>query len=151
MPTAERRSALCRARTLQPSPGRKTDSATPSPLRSAARNCWRWPSRFIDRRNRAGSAIASTLGNGQSRQRRMGMIRSDWPVLWAPRVLSVVRIMVALLFLEHGTQKLLDFPPGPNHPAMFTLSWVQGVIELVGGIMLALGLFTRPVAFILSG
>jgi putative oxidoreductase len=79
------------------------------------------------------------------------MIRSDWPVLWAPRVLSVVRIMVALLFLEHGTQKLLDFPPGPNHPAMFTLSWVQGVIELVGGIMLALGLFTRPVAFILSG
>jgi putative oxidoreductase len=79
------------------------------------------------------------------------MIRSDYLVMWAPRVLSVVRIIVALLFLEHGTQKLLDFPPGPNHPAMFTLSWVQGVIELVGGLLLALGLFTRPVAFILSG
>jgi putative oxidoreductase len=78
------------------------------------------------------------------------MIRSDSLVVWAPRVLSIVRIMVALLFLEHGTQKLLNFPPG-THPAMFTLSWFQGVIELVGGLLLAVGLFTRPVAFILSG
>jgi putative oxidoreductase len=78
------------------------------------------------------------------------MIRTDSLMVWAPRVLSVVRIMVALLFLEHGTTKLLGFPPG-TQPAMFTLSWYQGVIELVGGLLLVLGLFTRPVAFILCG
>jgi putative oxidoreductase len=79
------------------------------------------------------------------------MFRADSVTEWAPRVLSIVRIMVALLFLEHGTQKLLGFPPGGTHPAVFTLSWFQGVIELVGGLLLAIGLFTRPVAFILSG
>jgi putative oxidoreductase len=78
------------------------------------------------------------------------MIRSDSLIVWAPRVLSIVRIMAALLFLEHGTTKLLGFPAG-TQPAMFTLSWTQGVIELVGGLLLAIGLFTRPVAFILSG
>jgi putative oxidoreductase len=71
---------------------------------------------------------------------------------WAPRVLSILRIMTALLFLEHGTQKLLGFPPSPNPgPALFSLLGIQGVIEIVGGLLLALGLFTRPVAFILSG
>jgi putative oxidoreductase len=79
----------------------------------------------------------------------------DWTALsttWAPRILSVLRIMAALLFLEHGTQKLLGFPPSPNPgPALFSLLGVQGVIEIVGGVLLALGLFTRPVAFILSG
>ena len=71
---------------------------------------------------------------------------------WTPRMLSILRIVAALLFLEHGTQKLLGFPPGPNPaPALFTLIWVQGVIELVGGVLLAIGLFTRPVAFILAG
>src|SRR5947209_9097900 len=78
------------------------------------------------------------------------MIRSDALIVWAPRVLSIVRIMAALLFLEHGTQKLLGFPAG-TQPALFTLSWTQGVIELVGGLLLAVGLFTRPVAFILAG
>ena len=78
------------------------------------------------------------------------MVRTDSLMVWAPRVLSVVRIMAALLFLEHGTTKLLGFPAG-TQPAMFTLSWTQGVIELVGGLLLAIGLFTRPVAFILSG
>jgi putative oxidoreductase len=70
---------------------------------------------------------------------------------WAPRMLSVLRIMSALIFLAHGTQKLLAFPPHPNPPAMFTMSWTAGVIELVGGVLLALGLWSRPVAFILSG
>src|SRR5881227_3750785 len=79
------------------------------------------------------------------------MLRVESVIVWAPRVLSIVRIMVALLFLEHGTQKLLGFPPGGAHPALFTLSWFQGIIELVGGLLLAIGLFTRPVAFILSG
>ena len=71
--------------------------------------------------------------------------------VWAPRLLSIVRIMSALIFLAHGTQKLLGFPAHPNPPAMFTMSWTAGLIELVGGTLLALGLWTRPVAFVLSG
>src|SRR3981189_2906696 len=72
--------------------------------------------------------------------------------VWAPRVLTLVRIVAALIFLEHGTQKLFGFPPSPNPgPALFSLYGYQGMIELVGGVLLALGLFTRPVAFILAG
>ena len=71
---------------------------------------------------------------------------------YTPEMLSVVRIVVALLFLEHGSAKLLGFPTSPHgEPAFMTLMWIQGLIELVGGALLALGLFTRPVAFILSG
>jgi putative oxidoreductase len=69
-----------------------------------------------------------------------------------PETLSIVRIVVGLLFLEHGSAKLLGFPAPPNPaPAMMTLLWTQGIIELVGGLLLAIGLFTRPVAFILAG
>ena len=71
---------------------------------------------------------------------------------WSPRMLSVLRIMTGLLFLEHGTQKLFAFPPPPNPgPALFSLLGVQGMIELVGGLLILVGLFTRPVAFILAG
>jgi putative oxidoreductase len=72
---------------------------------------------------------------------------------WQPQMLAVLRIMTGLLFLEHGTQKLFAFPPNPAGPppALMTLPGIQGVIELVGGIMIILGLFTRPVAFILAG
>jgi putative oxidoreductase len=71
---------------------------------------------------------------------------------WSPRMLSVLRIMTGLLFLEHGTQKLLGFPPSANPgPALFSLFGLQGIIELVGGVLMAIGLFTRPVAFILAG
>ena len=61
--------------------------------------------------------------------------------------------MAALIFLAHGTQKLLGFPVAPPNgfPAMLSLSWTAGLLELVGGVLLLLGLFTRPVAFILSG
>ncbi len=69
---------------------------------------------------------------------------------WEPRVLSVVRIMVGLLFMEHGMSKLLGFPPGPS-PSMFALAWFAGVIELVGGALVTVGLFTRIAAFIMSG
>ena len=71
--------------------------------------------------------------------------------VWAPRLLSVLRIVAALIFMEHGTQKLLGFPAYPNPPAMLTLPWIAGAIELVGGLLLLIGLFSRPVAFILSG
>ena len=71
---------------------------------------------------------------------------------WSPRMLSVLRIMTGLLFLEHGTQKLLHFPlpADPGRP-LTTLLLVQGIIELVGGVLIAIGFLTRPVAFILAG
>jgi len=74
--------------------------------------------------------------------------------VWAPRALSILRIMVGLLFLEHGTQKIFNFPPRPNAIPyqLFTLvPGVAGILELVGGTLIAIGLFTRPVAFVLSG
>jgi len=71
---------------------------------------------------------------------------------WSPRMLSVLRIMTGLLFLEHGTQKLLNFPPRANSgPALLSLLGLQGLIELVGGILIVIGLFTQSVAFILAG
>jgi putative oxidoreductase len=69
--------------------------------------------------------------------------------LWSPRMLSLLRIMTGLLFLEHGSQKLFAFP-GPG-PALTTLLVVQALLELVGGLLILIGLFTRPVAFILAG
>jgi putative oxidoreductase len=72
--------------------------------------------------------------------------------IWTPRVLVVLRVMTALLFLEHGTAKLFGFPPQPNPgPALLSLMGLQGVLEAGGGALLVLGLFTRPVAFILCG
>jgi len=74
--------------------------------------------------------------------------------VWAPRFLSVLRIVSGLIFLEHGSQKWLNFPPFPADraaPGIATMSGAGGVIELVGGTLLVLGLFTRPVALILSG
>jgi putative oxidoreductase len=71
---------------------------------------------------------------------------------WAPRVLSIVRVAAALIFMEHGTQKLFGFPPSANPgPALSSLYGFAGTLEIVGGILLVFGLFTRPVAFILSG
>lgn len=71
---------------------------------------------------------------------------------WQPQMLSILRMMTALLFLAHGSQKLLNFPPAANGgPALFSLLGLAGVLELVGGALVALGLFTRPVAFVLSG
>jgi putative oxidoreductase len=69
----------------------------------------------------------------------------------SPYVLSIVRIMVALLFFEHGSSKLLGFPASTSLPALFTLGWFAGALELVGGALLAVGLFTRLTAFVLSG
>jgi putative oxidoreductase len=71
----------------------------------------------------------------------------------APYTLSILRIIAALLFIEHGAQKLLGFPQAlPNGaPAFLSLLWWQGIIELVGGVILLLGLYTRLTAFILAG
>ncbi len=69
-----------------------------------------------------------------------------------PLVLSVLRVVMGLLFLEHGTMKMFSFP-GSDHagPALFSIFGLAGVIELVGGAFLVLGLFTRFAAFIMSG
>ena len=74
--------------------------------------------------------------------------------VWAPRVLSIARAVTALIFMAHGMQKLLNFPPRANNapaPDLFSLYGLAGSLEIVGGILLVFGLFTRPVAFILSG
>ena len=73
---------------------------------------------------------------------------------WEPRMLSILRIVVGLLYMEHGLAKILDFPHQPNHAlyAPFTLNpGLQGLLELVGGLLLAVGFFTRTVAFVLAG
>jgi len=67
-------------------------------------------------------------------------------------LLSVLRIMTGLLLLQHGTTKYLNIPVSPmNDASPMTMGGFAGILELVGGVLLILGLFTRPVAFILSG
>src|SRR5687767_1076388 len=69
-----------------------------------------------------------------------------------PHVLSLLRIVSAFLFMLHGTQKWLNFPAPRSSPTeLMSLSGVAGMLELFGGLLLLLGLFTRPVAFVLSG
>jgi putative oxidoreductase len=70
---------------------------------------------------------------------------------YAPQALSVLRIIAALLFLAHGTQKLMGFPAAEFAPPMFSIFWFAGVIEIITGILIGIGLFTRPAAFIASG
>lgn len=74
---------------------------------------------------------------------------------WAPYLLSILRIIVAFLFMQVGSAKLFGFPapvmPDGGTAAVGSLAWVAGVLEVFGGLFILLGLFTRPVAFILSG
>lgn len=70
---------------------------------------------------------------------------------YAPQMRAILRIVTAVIFLAHGTQKILGFPASSMSPPEFSLFWVAGMMELIGGALLILGLFTRPVAFILSG
>jgi len=75
------------------------------------------------------------------------------PQSWVPRLLAILRIVTAFLFIQHGTAKLFHVP----HVAMFddvqlmSLLGLAGILEVVGGVLLLIGLFTRPVAFVLAG
>lgn len=71
---------------------------------------------------------------------------------FTPQLLSLLRFMSGLLLLQHGTIKYLNFPTGPmNNASPATMSGAAGIIELVCGVLLVVGLFTRPAAFIASG
>lgn len=75
------------------------------------------------------------------------------PSSWAPQLLALLRIVSAYLFLLHGTAKLLGAPHVEmfDNLALFSLTGLAGVLELVGGVLLLIGLLSRPVAFVLSG
>ena len=74
---------------------------------------------------------------------------------YAPHALAILRIVTALLFIEHGTQKMFGFPASGMGGGMafqlFSLFGVAAVLEIVGGLLVLVGLFTRPVAFVLAG
>jgi putative oxidoreductase len=73
---------------------------------------------------------------------------------WEPRFLSILRIMTGLLFLQHGLSKVFGFPPSANprpYVLMTLVPGLAGLLELIGGALITAGLFTRIVAFILSG
>ena len=74
---------------------------------------------------------------------------------WAPYLLSILRIIAAFLFMQFGTAKLFAFPgavmPNGGTAPVLSLAGIAGILETFGGLLLLLGLFTRPVAFVLSG
>lgn len=80
-------------------------------------------------------------------------IASYLKTTWSPRILSVLRVVSAYLFMLHGSSKILHIPyiERFSHVQLFSLHGLAGMLELAGGILLILGLFTRPVAFLLSG
>ncbi len=79
-------------------------------------------------------------------------VSDSFQATWAPRALSILRIVAAFLFMSHGLQKILGFPTARAvETSLLSLSGIAGLMELVGGALLLIGLFTRPVAFLLSG
>ncbi|MGF9691267.1 DoxX family protein [Rhizobium sp. 0TCS1.26] len=70
---------------------------------------------------------------------------------YQPQALAVLRIITALLFIEHGTMKLFAFPAAQMEGPLPPLLLVAALMEVIGGLLIAVGLFTRPVAFLLSG
>ncbi|MBB3974999.1 putative oxidoreductase [Rhizobium azooxidifex] len=80
------------------------------------------------------------------------MSMSERLSLYRPQALAALRIMTALQFIEHGTQKFFNFPPAAEPFGELTLLiGVAGLLEIVGGGLVLIGLFTRPAAFVLSG
>ena len=82
----------------------------------------------------------------------MGLL-DPLPLVWREKMLSALRIVAGFMFMLHGTQKLLAWPLAEPQPAaeIASLMGLAGILELVGGFLILIGLFTRPVAFILAG
>ncbi|HJP84140.1 MAG TPA: DoxX family protein [Fimbriimonadaceae bacterium] len=76
---------------------------------------------------------------------------SDRYKSWTPYLLSILRIAVGFLFVQHGIQKIFGELESPGQPPVMSQFWIGGILELIGGGLLILGLLTRPIAFILSG
>lgn len=71
---------------------------------------------------------------------------------WQPRILSLLRAVTGLLFMQHGGQKIFGYPVDQRAPFdLFSMGGAAGILELVGGFLILIGLFTRPTAFLLSG
>ena len=73
---------------------------------------------------------------------------------YAPYALALLRIVTALLFIQHGLQKLFFWPPSEHHSPPFvllSLAGIGGILEVIGGLLILVGLYTRPVAFVLAG
>lgn len=70
---------------------------------------------------------------------------------YAPIVLSLLRVVIGLVLLHHGTAKIIGFPVTEMNPPAMSLPWIAGIIELITGVLLVIGLFTRPAAFLASG
>lgn len=70
---------------------------------------------------------------------------------YRPQMLSILRIAIALPFIAHGTQKLIGFPAAEFAPPLFSIYGLAGILELVGGALVLIGLFTRISSFVLSG
>jgi putative oxidoreductase len=81
------------------------------------------------------------------------MQRTNFLDQYQPYMIAILRIVTALIFMAHGIQKLFGFPAPSERgmPELFSLSGIGGMMEFGGGLLIALGLFTRPVAFLLSG
>ena len=76
---------------------------------------------------------------------------SIWCANWAPQLLSILRIITAFLFMEHGTMKLFGFPSPMGDIPLLSLMGLAGALEVFGGLLILMGLFTRLIAFLLSG
>jgi putative oxidoreductase len=80
-----------------------------------------------------------------------GLETDEFSEQWAPYAVAALRIVTALLFLEHGTATTLGFPAIPTeYPPAWSLTWVTGWAEIIGGVLLLVGLFTRWVALLLA-
>jgi putative oxidoreductase len=121
----------------------------------------------LPRDARSGNAALHHRGGGLARDAVLGVVNRHFSVQskgsntvnsfesrltsFAPWFLALLRVVAALLFMSHGTMKLLGFPASDFQPPLVSLFGFAGIIEITGSLLLILGLFTRPVAFILAG
>src|SRR3954464_2094114 len=118
--------------------------AGPAALQRDKRRAERYMAPRRVHRARSSSSTTAT-------ETHMSEVSAFWSK-WSPALLSVLRIVVAFLFVEHGAMKLFGYPGAGDHKAeLMSLMGLAGVLEFFGGGLVLIGLFTRPVAFILAG